>query len=328
VQVLITGAAGFLGRRLTQALLQRGVLTGPADRPEAIEHLILVDIEEVPRHDDARVVSAVCDVGNDLLLDALIGPQTSAIFHLSAVVSGQAEADFDLGMRVNVDATRTLLEVCRRRGHVPRVVFSSSVAVYGGALPDVVDDSTILAPQTSYGTEKAIAELLINDYTRRGFIDGRALRLPTICVRPGRPNSALSSFVSGLIREPLRGETTVCPVTPETPMWVLSPGAVTQSFIAAHELRGEALGAQRSLILPGLSVTMGEMAAALARVAGPEVAARIRWEPDPRVQRIASTWPRCLDHARARALGFRPDASIDAIIRQHQANDPSPLDRP
>ena len=232
-------------------------------------------------------------------------------------MSGQAEADFDLGMRVNLDASRHLLEVCRHRGHRPRLVFASSVAVYGGDLPAKVPDDLAVTPQTSYGTQKAIAELLINDYTRRGFVDGRSLRLPTISVRPGRPNAAASSFASGIIREPLNGETAICPVAAGTTMWLLSPRTVIECFIAAHDMDGAALGPNRLLSLPGLAITVGEMVAALERVAGPEVAARVRFEPDPRIAKMVATWPGELEAARARTLGFPSDDNFDEIIRRY-----------
>lgn len=319
MNVLITGAAGFLGQRLAAALLGRPTLATAVGGRAAIDEIRLLDIVPAPTHGDARVRAITGDAADVALLDSLIDDRTTAIFHLSAVVSGQAEADFDLGMHANLDATRRLLDVCRTRGHRPRVVFASSVAVYGGDLPALVDDATRLTPQSSYGTQKAIGELLVADYTRRDFIDGRALRLPTISVRPGRPNAALSSFASSIIREPLNGEPAVCPVVPETVLWLLSPRSVVEGFIHAHEIDGATLGTDRSLILPGLAVSVSEMLAALTRVAGPEVAARVRWERDPRVERVANTWPGHLDDTRARALGFPCDVSFDDVIAQHIA---------
>jgi nucleoside-diphosphate-sugar epimerase len=270
---------------------------------------------------DPRVQSVVGDVADRATLESVIDRDTHSVFHLAAVVSGQAEADFELGMRINLDGTRALLDVCRAIGHRPRVVFSSSVAVYGGELPEPVQESTRLTPQSSYGTEKAIGELLVNDYSRRGFIDGRALRLPTISVRPGRPNAALSSFASGIIREPLNGETAVCPVSPDSVMWLLSPKTMIEAFLVAHELSADRLAATRSIIVPGLAVQVGEMVAALTRVAGAEVASRVRWEPDARVQQVANTWPGRLDASRALALGFPVDTSFDDIIRQYIEHD-------
>jgi len=218
---------------------------------------------------------------------------------------------------VNFDATRQLLEVCRQRGHRPRIVFTSSVAVFGGDLPDLVQETTALTPQSSYGAEKAMAELLVADYTRKGFVDGRALRLPTVSVRPGRPNAALSSFASSIIREPLNGETVVCPVDRDARVWILSPDRAVECLITGHEIASNALGVNRSVNLPGLSVTVGEMVAALEHIAGPEVARLIRWEPDPHVQRVVASWPGAFETSRAEALGFRGDTDIESVIRAH-----------
>lgn len=317
MNVLITGAAGFLGRRLTSAILARQHLVATDGSTQPIDQVRLLDVAPAPDPRDPRVQIAVGDLTDDNLLEGLIDTDTAAIFHFAAVVSGQAEADFDIGMRVNLDGTRRLLDVCRTRGHRPKVVFSSSVAVYGGNLPAVVDDNTRLTPQSSYGTEKAIVELLVADYTRKGFIDGRAPRLPTISVRAGKPNTALSSFASGIIREPLNGEPSVCPVGPDTVLWLLSPVAAIECLIKAHDISGDLLGHDRSLTLPGLAVSAAEMVAALARVAGPDVASLVRWELDPRVVRVASTWPGQFDASRALSLGFPTDETFDDVIRQY-----------
>jgi nucleoside-diphosphate-sugar epimerase len=317
MHVLITGGAGFLGKALATRLLQRGRLSGLDGGDEPIERITLTDMIRAEGLDDPRLSHVVGDIADRALLERMVTPETTAVFHLAAVVSGQAEADFDLGMRVNLDGTRGLLERCRAVGHRPRVVFASSVAVYGGALPEVVLESTPLTPQTSYGTQKAIGELLVADYTRKGFIDGRALRLPTVTVRPGKPNAAASSFASGIIREPVNGEVSVCPVPRSTRMWVISPESTIGGLIHAHDLPAERLGVHRSISLPGLSVTVGEMAAALARVAGAEAAARIRWEPDPRITKLTDTWPGTLDASRARELGFPHDENFDAIVRAY-----------
>ena len=308
MRVVITGGAGFLGTRLARALLEQKT---------SIERITLVDVVEPQALNDPRIVTLTGDISDPELLERAIDPNTSSIFHLAAIVSGMAEADFDLGMRINIDATRTLLERCRRVGHAPRLVFASSVAVYGGDLPDVVLDTTALRPQSSYGMQKAVGELLIGDYTRRGFIDGRVLRMPTISVRPGRPNAAASSFASGIVREPLNGEDAICPVTPDTRLWLLSPARAIDCLITGHDLPASAIGANRCLNMPGLSVSAQEMAAALARQAGPEVAARILWQPDPRIERIVATWPGSWDTKRARALGFQGDDSFDSIIRKY-----------
>jgi nucleoside-diphosphate-sugar epimerase len=317
MNVLITGGAGFLGQRLARELLARGELTDSQGRVRRIERLVLVDV--VPANDfgDARVRVVTGDIADGALLRQAIGTDTTSIFHLAAIVSGQAEADFDLGMRINLDASRLLLDICRELGHAPKVVFTSSVAVYGGKLPAVVQDDTALNPRSSYGTQKAIGELLLNDYSRRGFVDGRVLRLPTISVRPGKPNKAASSFASGIIREPLNGEPSVCPVVPDAKLWLLSPRAAIEALIAGHELSAALLGESRTVNLPGLSVSVAEMLAALEKVAGPEVVARISFAPDPAVERIVNSWPAAWDVRRAKALGLAADADFESIVRAH-----------
>ncbi len=295
MKVVITGGAGFLGRRVAAALLLRGV-----------EEITVLDVVEAEL-DDPRVRTVVGDVADSI---AEIGP-ADAVFHLAAVVSGQAESEFDLGMRVNLDASRAVLEACRAAGNRPLVVFTSSVAVYGGER--FVTDATALRPETSYGAAKACAELLLADYTRKGFVDGLALRLPTVSVRSGAPNRAASSFASGIVREPLAGVECVCPVSPETGLWLLSPQRAVDCLVAGLDLSG----VTAPVNLPGVSVTVGEMVAALGRIAGPEVAALVRFEPDPEIQRIASGWPAGWDTTRAQALGLRADTGIDEIIRNH-----------
>ena len=317
MNVVITGGAGFLGRRLTQTLLDRGALRGPDGRHRTIDRITIVDVAGSTTFRDSRLREVAGDVADPGLLDDVIDARTSSIFHLAAVVSGMAEANLDLGMRINVDASRALLDVCRARQHRPTIVFTSSVAVYGGQLPDVVTDETAVNPQSSYGTQKAMIELLIADYTRRRLIDGRVLRLPTISVRPGRPNAAASSFVSGIIREPLNGDAAVCPVEAATRLWVLSPATAIACLIAGHDVASEALGSNRIVNVPGVSVTVGEMVAALERIAGADVAGRIRWARDPDVERIVATWPGAWDTRRARSLGFPGDRDIEAIIRAY-----------
>lgn len=319
MNIVITGGSGFLGRRLAQTLLARGTLRGADGRDRRIERITLVDVVPADGLTDPRVRQVTGDAADRSLLERALDSGTTSVFHLAAIVSGQAEADFDLGMRVNFDATRHLLEICRHLGTCPRVVFTSSVAVYGGDLPAVVPDDLAVTPQTSYGTQKAMAELLINDYTRRGFLDGRSLRLPTISVRPGRPNAAASSFASGIIREPINGEISACPVNADTRVWLLSPRTVVECFIAAHDIDGTSLGSNRLLNLPGMSITVGDMVASLARVAGPDVAARVRWQPDARIARMVATWPGELAATRARALGFPCDTDFDEIVRRYIA---------
>jgi nucleoside-diphosphate-sugar epimerase len=317
MKVVITGGAGFLGRRLARALLDRGTLAGPDGHPRALGEVVLLDVVAPARFEDPRVRTVTGDIANAALLREVVDAKTSSVFHLAAIVSGMAEADFELGMRINVGATRSLLDVCRAGKQRPRVVFTSSIAVYGGDLPSVASEETALNPQTSYGVQKAIGELLVNDYTRKGFIDGRALRLPTISVRPGRPNAAASSFASGIVREPLNGEDAVCPVNPETRVWLASPDAAIESLIRAHDVESDALGLRRALNVPGISVTAREMVAALERVAGRDVSSRVTWVHDARIDRMMNGWPGALDDTRARALGFPADENFDAMIRQY-----------
>ena len=315
MNVLITGGAGFLGLQLARLLLKRGALNLDG-KAVTIDQLTLLDVV-APQIDDARVRVVTGDLSDPAVLAQAIDRDTGAIFHLAAVVSGQAEADFDLGMRVNLDASRALLETCRQLGHAPRVVFTSSVAVYGGKLPPVVQDDTALNPQSSYGVQKAIGELLLSDYSRRGFVDGRVLRLPTISVRPGKPNAAASSFASGIIREPLAGVAANCPVAPETPLWLLSPRGAIQALVNGIELDGARFGNRRVVNLPGLSVTAAQMVKALRRVAGDAVADRVTWEREERIEKIVGTWPAAWDVARAVELGFVSDASFDDVIRAY-----------
>ena len=223
MKVLITGGAGFLGRRLAAKLLQRGTLKNAELREEKIDQITLFDVVPALGFNDPRIKVVTGDVSDAEALAQVIDAKTTTIFHLAAVVSSQAEDDFDLGLSVNLDASRLLFETCRRVGHSPKVIFASSLAVYGGALPEVVQDDTVLTPKTSFGVQKAMTELLLSDYSRKGFIDGRALRLPTIAVRPGKPNKAASSFTSSIIREPLNNVQTVCPVTPEMKLWNSHP---------------------------------------------------------------------------------------------------------
>jgi nucleoside-diphosphate-sugar epimerase len=313
MNVLITGGAGFLGLQLARLLLKRGSLNLDG-KAVTIDRLTLLDVV-APQIDDARVRVVTGDLSDPAVLRLAIDRDTGAGFHLAAVVSGQAEADFDLGMRVNLDASRALLETCRQLGHRPRVVFTSSVAVYGGKLPAVVQDDTALNPQSSYGAQKAIGELLLSDYSRRGFVDGRVLRLPTISVRPGKPNAAASSFASGIIREPLAGEAANCPVAPETSLWLLSPRGAITALVNGLELDGARFGNRRVVNLPGLSVTARQMVEALRRVAGDTVADRVTWQREERIENIVGTWPAAWDVTRAVELGFQSDANFDDVIR-------------
>jgi len=316
VKIAITGGAGFLGRRLAERLLLRGTLAGTDNRQHEIETLTLFDAvpPSPPLAADKRLRFVAGDIADRAAVRSAIGPGTATVFHFAAVVSAEAEADTDKGLRVNLDGTRAVLEACRALGTAPRVVFASSLAVYGGALPPAVGDDTPLRPQTSYGAAKAMGELLVNDWSRKGYIDGRALRFPTIVVRPGRPNRAASTWASSIFREPLAGAETVCPVSRGTVMAILSPRRALAAIEQLHDLPAERLGDDRSLLLPSISVTVEEMLAALERAGGARCLARIAWRPDPAVQTIVDGWPRALDAARARALGIMPDADIDAIV--------------
>jgi len=313
MHVLITGGGGFIGKKLVSRLLERGQLDG---RP--IERLTVADVapaQGLP--EDPRLALEQIDMTDAGAVQRLVGAGVDRVYHLAAIVSANAEADFDLGYAVNLDGTRHLLEALRRLDGRPKIVFASSVAVYGGDMPAVIQDDTHLTPQTSYGAQKAASELLVADYHRKGFVDGRSLRLPTIVVRPGRPNKAASTFASSIIREPLAGEEAVCPVSTSSAMYVLSPRRVVDAFIHAMELSDESLGMTRSLVLPGITATVGDMIEALATVAGPNVVARIRHEPDPMIQSIVDGWASRVEAARARRLGFKADDDLGAIIEAH-----------
>ena len=316
MNVVITGGAGFLGRRLAERLLRRGTLAGPDGKAAEIESLTLFDAVAPlpPLAADKRVRLVRGDIADRVAVAAAIGPGTASVFHFAAVVSAEAEADTDKGLRVNLDGTRAVLEACRALGTAPRLIFASSLAVYGGALPPVVNDDTPLRPQTSYGAAKAMGELLVNDWSRKGYVDGRCLRFPTIVVRPGRPNRAASTWASSIFREPLAGEDTVCPVTRGTVMAILSPRRALEAALLVHDLPAARLGGERSLLLPAISVTVDEMLAALGRAGGATSLGRIRWQPDPMVQAIVDGWPRALAAARARALRIAPDPDIYAIV--------------
>jgi nucleoside-diphosphate-sugar epimerase len=286
-----------------------------------IERILLFDVAATAAPRDGRIQAMAGDLADPAALDRAL-EDAASVFHLAAVVSGQAEADFDLGMRVNLDGTRALLQACRALPEPVRLVFSSSVAVFGGTLPAVVPDDFAATPQTSYGCEKAIGELLVADYSRKGFLDGRSVRLPTVVVRPGKPNRAASSFASGIIREPLNGVETVCPVDPATRLWISSPATVVENLIRAHELPAQAWSNYPTLNLPGLTITVREMVDGLGRVAGQAPVDRIRWQVDPLIASIVKTWPGDFRTDRARALGFIGDTEFDtAFVRAYMADE-------
>lgn len=320
MKILITGGGGFLGARLARTLLQRGTLAG---RP--IEHLVLTDIAPPPADllANQRVEARTGPLLNHT--DALRTEAFDGVFHLASAVSGECEADFDLGLRSNLDSTRALLDALRANvnagGEVTRLVFSSSVAVFGPdpavPLPKVCADDTLPAPQTSYGTHKLICEHLVADYTRKGYIDGRAARLMTVTVRPGKPNGAASSFFSGIIREPLAGVESICPVSPDVSHPVSSPTRTVEGLIAVYEASREAFCGRTALNLPALNVTVSDMLAALEEVAGPAVRARVRFERDERIAGIVANWPGGTTAVRAKRLGLLPHENFADIIRQY-----------
>ncbi|PUA42296.1 NAD-dependent epimerase [Pseudomonas protegens] len=316
MNILVTGAAGFLGRRLIEVLLQRGTLTDRHGQLQPIKRITAFDREPVQGLVDPRVQIKVGDISDVQVLAKLIDVDTDSIFHLAAVVSSQAEGDFELGMRVNFSATQGLLERARQLGSCPKWVMTSSVAVFGGQLPVNVDDDQVWAPQSSYGTQKAMNDLLLADYSRRGFVDGRSLRMPTIVVRPGKPNLAASSFASGIIREPLSGQTSVCPVPLNTRLWLMSPAQAIANLIHGHELAGKRLGQGRVINMPGLSLSVAQMIDALREVAGDEVAQRIQLRPDANIERIVGSWPGAFSARYASELGFTADEDFIGVIRQ------------
>ncbi len=327
VNVVITGGAGFLGSRLARELLAAGSLEVAGAGPRPLSRVTLIDRAPVPPDlpADPRVTVIRGDL--DELLDPVASPGTLAgaevIFHLAAAVSAECEADFDLGLRANLCATESLLASCRALGSAPVVVFASSLAVFGASgehpLPAVIDDHTLPNPQTSYGSQKVIGEQLLADYTRKEFLNGRAVRLMTVSVRPGRPNRAASGFLSGIIREPLAGQRATCPVDPGTEVALASPAKAIGALLCAASASGPAWGGRTAVTMPALTVTVADMAAALAEVAGPQVSALIDWVPDPSVARIVTSWPARIRAERATRLGLSPDPDFACVIRAYLA---------
>ena len=314
MRILITGAAGMIGRMLTTRLLKDGKVAG-----RAITALDLHDIvpPETPAAPGIAIAAHTGDLAEPSAAARLIKAKPDIVFHLAGIVSGEAESNFDLGYRVNFDGARALFDAIRLAGHKPRVVYTSSIAVFGAPFPDVIHDDFQQTPLTSYGTQKLVGELILADYTRRGFFDGVGIRLPTICVRPGKPNKAASSFFSGIIREPLAGVEAILPVPQSVVHTHASPRSAVNFLIHAAGLDGAAIGPRRNITMPGVGVTVGEQIEALQRVAGADVVKLIREEPDEAVWKIVQNWPTRFDAKRAKALGFAAEESFDAIIRAH-----------
>jgi len=320
MHILITGAAGMIGRKLTARLVADGSLNG-----KPIDRLTLIDVvaPQKPEKFSGKVETAAADIADPAAVRAMVSARPDVIFHLAGVVSGEAEVDFDKGIRVNLDGSRALFDTIRTigDGYRPRVVFTSSIAVFGAPFPPAIGDDFHLTPLTSYGSQKAAVELLLADYTRRGFLDGVGIRLPSIVVRPGKPNKAASGFFSGIIREPLAGQEAVLPVPDTVLHWHASPRSAVGFLVHAAGLHAGKLGPRVNLTMPGVCCTVAEQIAALRRVAGDTVADRIRREPDALVARIVAGWPSRFDPARALALGFKVESSFDDIIRVHIADE-------
>jgi nucleoside-diphosphate-sugar epimerase len=314
MKVLILGGAGMVGRKLAERLAKDGELGG-----KAITGMTLYDVV-APQAPAGAGFPVTCETGDlpaEGETDRLIAAKPDVVFHLAAIVSGEAELDFEKGYRINLDGTRNLYESIRKAQYAPRVVFTSSIAVFGAPFPEAIPDEYHLTPLTSYGTQKAIGELLLADYTRKGIFDGVGIRLPTICVRPGKPNKAASGFFSNIIREPLVGEAAVLPVSDDVRHWHASPRSAVNFLIHAATIDGERIGPRRNLAMPGVSVTVGEQIEALRRVAGDEAVKLIRREPDDLIVSVVAGWPRNFDTRRALDLGFEAEASFDDIIKVH-----------
>ncbi|MDA3978358.1 D-erythronate dehydrogenase [Gallibacterium sp. AGMB14963] len=309
MKIVITGGQGFLGQRLAKTLLQQEKVL--------IDELILVDINEpVIPNQDKRVRSVKMDLRSPDSVKEIITKDVDAVFHLAAIVSSHAEEDPDLGYEINFLSTRNLLERCRAVNPKIRFIFSSSLAVFGGKLPEVIEDQTAVTPQSTYGSQKAMCELLINDYSRKGFVDGIVLRLPTICIRPGKPNKAASSFVSGIIREPLTGEMANCPVDKSLALWLSSPDTVINNFIHALSLPSLAPRDWHVINLPGFTITVESMLNELALIKGEEILNKVTYQFDSKINDIVASWPAKIDIARALSLGFCVDNNFADVIHQ------------
>jgi nucleoside-diphosphate-sugar epimerase len=314
MKILVTGAAGMIGRKFCEALVKRRNIGS-----RSVDRLTMADTIKpaAPAGAPFEVSTLSADISDPDVAESFVADRPDIIYHLAAVVSGEAEADFDKGYRVNLKGTQQLFEAVRQAGHRPRIVFASSIAVFGTPFPETIPEDYALMPLTSYGTQKAIGEFLLADLSRRGFFDGIGIRFPTICVRPGKPNKAASGFFSSIIREPLKGEPAVLPVGDSVRHWFASPRAAVDFLFHAGALDLGQLGSRCTLNMPGISATVGEMISSLQNLAGAECAKLIRREPDPAIQKIVDGWPQRIDASRALALGFRAETSFEEIIHQH-----------
>lgn len=321
MRVLVTGGAGFIASELVRALLVRGSLSDSDNVVHDIKEIVLLDVVEAPkRNEDSRVSHVVGDVFDIAALGLVLAKGIDSVFHLAAVVSGQAEANLSLGLRVNLDATRTLLDAVAATNPRAKFMFASSGAVFGGPAAKHVTDETIPAPQSSYGTQKLCCELLVSDYHRRGLVDGRPMRFPTVAVRPGAPNAANSSFISSIIREPVAGKPAICPVAADVPIALISPSKLVEAIIRVHEAPTEAIGWPRTVTLPAIEVTVASMLAALREYKGDAIAELVRFERNEKIEGMVLSWPATIKSARAKALGIEPDESADAIVSQYLAS--------
>ena len=311
MRIVITGGGGMLGQKLAKALAARGSLNGSEITSLALADVVTPATIEAP----FPVTCHELDITDRAALGALFSGGVDLIYHLAAIVSGESESNFDLGMSVNLIGSINVFEAARKLGTCPIVIFTSSIAVYGGEIPPMIEDHTILNPQTSYGAEKAAAEVLLSDYSRRGFLDGRGLRLPTISIRPGKANKAASSFMSSIFREPLQGQEAVCPVAPDFEHWYLSPRRCVENLVHAATVPAEKLGQNRCFALPGKTHSIGDMVETMRRIAGEETAKLIRWEPDAEIQKIVLGWRAYFTPAKALSLGFTADESFEDNIR-------------
>ncbi len=323
MRLLVTGAEGYLGRKLVRALLHRGELVGAGGEAEPIDGLLLTDMAPKMHtpSGDTRLTYVGGDIADPAFVATLFAEPPTAIFHLAALMSGGAEKAFALGYQANLHGTLHLLEAARQSGVVPRFVFASTIATYGGELPEIVPDNQRLTPQSSYGTQKAIGELLVNDYTRRGYVDGRSLRLPIIAVRGGAPSTATSAWASDIVREPINGNVYDSPVSPDDRGYLLSPRRAIEGLLIGHDSAAERWGADRSVMMAGLACSASDLVASVARLVGQSAAARVQWRPDPFIRDIVTTWPSAFTLDKAHRIGLAADASVDEIVRNYLEDD-------